>query len=177
MTNDNAVHDRLSQLERSNRRLKLGLALLGVGGLSAYFAGAAAGPSSPITTSELRLVDTDGRTRAHMGSDREGTFFLLHDETGKPRLSLAAQHNASFMTIRDENGKVRAVISYDEQGPAVRLKDKDGNPLASVLIDDHGPVVQLRDPNGFARFVSPLQDDVAPPRPPEDRDRRDERRP
>jgi hypothetical protein len=172
---ETTILNRLSQLERSNRRLKIGLAILGAGGLAAFFAGAAAGPSSPITTSELRLVDTDGRTRAHIGSDREGTFFLLHDEAGKPRLSLAAQRSAAFMTIRDENGKVRAVISYDEQGPAVRLKDKEGNPLANILIDDKGPVLQLRDDTGHARFLSPLQDDVATPRPPEER--REERRP
>jgi hypothetical protein len=163
---DDTIALRLSRLELSNRRLRLGMILCGVVAIGGLFVGAERA-ATPVSATSFRLVDADGKLRAELGSDKQGTFFYLNDENGKLRASIAAQSGAAFLSLKDPQGKSRVAVLFDADGAGLRVKDEGGITKAMLLVDDKGPVMQLRDDSGKARTIETLADVVAEPRRPD----------
>ncbi len=160
---ENAVLDRLSRLEKSNRRLRVGMLVCGAALVCAIVMGAER--ATPLVTTEyIRLVDTEGKLRAALGSDKEGTFFFLNDPNGKMRVSMATQKDASYVSLKDADGKTRAMVTFDEGGPAFRLKDEGGVAVAVMSADADGSWLEVRDAGGRSRVLSTLSDTVAEPK-------------
>jgi hypothetical protein len=160
---ENAVLERLSKLEKSNRRLKVAMAVCGAALVCAMVIGAER--ATPLVTTEyIRLVDTEGKLRAALGSDKDGTFFFLNDPAGKMRVSMATQKDASYVSLKDPDGKTRATVTFDEAGPAMRLKDGGGMNMAVVSTDQDGAWLEVRDGGGRSRVLSTLSDNVAEPK-------------
>jgi hypothetical protein len=154
---------RLGRLERSNRRLKMALGTCCVGVLAVAYLGAAPTPDKIIKAESIQLVDADGRLRAALGSDKDGSFFFMNDQNGKMRASIAAQSVGSYMNLKDDAGTTRVIMSHDQEGPAVRLRD--ANSLAVLTWDKDGPVLHLQREDGRSRFLTPTNDAVVDPQP------------
>ena len=157
------VLNRLSRLERSNRRLKYALATCCAGLLSVAYLGAAPTPDKIIKAESIQLVDAEGKLRAALGSDKDGSFFFMNDQNGKMRASMAAQSVGSYMNLKDDAGVTRVIMSHDQEGPAVRLRD--GNSLAVMTWDKEGPILHLQREDGRSRFLTPTNDAVVDPQP------------
>lgn len=88
------LEERLTRLERQNRRLRAGvLTLLALGGLGA--AGVAMGSGHDVEARQFRVTDSQGRTRAVLGPGS----LVLYGEDGKKTASLG-ESSASVYPVR-----------------------------------------------------------------------------
>ena len=129
---------KLSDLQRSNRRLKamLGALVLVGGGLIAM---AQASPSATDVSQarEFLLRDDSGRVRAVLGTSPDGAVgFSLDDANGQTRVTLAVDRNGSpGLDLFDQSGKRRAIISLGQHGePGAGLYDAQGKLRTSLDI-------------------------------------------
>lgn len=117
------LEDRLTRLERKNRRLTLAMLLTGVAAALVVTIGAA----RPEAVRDV--------VRAHS--------FVLLDENGKMRALLAVTENEPMLGLADENGRVRAGMAIDKGSPRFVLWDENSTEQASLSLSKKGPGLQL----------------------------------
>jgi hypothetical protein len=170
--NDNAILERLAKLEKSNRRLKVGLILCVVLGFSLVLIGAVGAPltASMVTAEAFKLVDFNGAERGMFSSNKDGTFFYIKDPAGNMRASMAATADDSYVNVLDNTGKTRIVIRFDnDKGPGLYVKDEAGNVPATLSAGKQGAWLEVKDDANRSRIVATLSDfvtEAAPPPPP-----------
>jgi hypothetical protein len=126
------LEQRLARLERGNRRMKR----IGVLGLvvaaAVLLSGQAKGKDlQDLVVGSLTLKDKDGKTRAQLHVDEDGSASLL---------------------FRDKDGKTRALLSVLANGPpGLYLYDKYGRARAALYVDAGVPVLNLSDKGGRTR--------------------------
>ena len=102
------IKERLTRLERKNRRLTLALVSVGTAAILAVAVGMAASEAVPdeVKARKFTLVDANGKVRAMLTVDKSGTGVSLLDENGKPRATLTVLNTVPDLSLLDENGRV-----------------------------------------------------------------------
>jgi hypothetical protein len=163
---ESAVLRRLEDFERENQRLRrLGIYVLGVVGallgLAAAFVVVAARHGMPgfvpqVTESRRFVVrDAEGRIRAAMGTNADGTSqLLLQDEGGKERLrmSVLADGGAGVAFV-DSAGRSRMVLGLlPDQSASVVLADGGGKTRTVLTLSPNGAsTILFADKGGTTR--------------------------
>lgn len=128
--------EHFSRLERENRHLKrAGVAALAVLGLVVALAVGSCGTAK--VTDEVRsrrfvLVGTDGKDRAQLGQETDGTVRLaMTDHNGKLRTQLRVTPEGSpSLTLYGTDEKVRILIAVKDRDPLFGLEEEDGTHLS-----------------------------------------------
>ena len=102
------IEERVTQLERKNRRLTLALVSVGMAAILTVAMGQAAREAVPeiVTAHQFNVVDGDGKLRASLGTGKDGTSLGLLDENGKPRVAMGADRSGSRVNFMDEHGQI-----------------------------------------------------------------------
>lgn len=160
MTEQDIVN-RLSRLEKSNRRWRFAAIALLVGMTGMFYLGADP-RMKELTVERIRLVDENGRVRGGFGSNEGGSFFYLNDNKGMRRCNIAAHKDGGFINLKDEKDRSRVLMSFDDDGAVV--KTQDNNSLFSRLItDERGPALQLGQEDGVVRVLATMIDVIQEP--------------
>lgn len=124
--------ERLDALERSNRRMRLGLwmsmlAVLLLGG-HALFPAATIVKQTLMESEEVKLVDNSGATRLFLRMYSRVPVLQLLDSNGKPRMSLGLRFDDTpFIDLSDKTGRTRATFEMTEDDePTLKLFNQDG---------------------------------------------------
>lgn len=79
-------------------------------------------PARVLRAKQLEIVDNEGKVRALLGTDREGTTSLsIFDHSDRVRASLGASaipEKGGGLSVYDKNGEHRAGLGLDESGQA-----------------------------------------------------------
>jgi len=185
------IEERLESMERELGRMKrrnrwlLGAILIVVGGLSApkVFETTASlaraqtgGTVKEIRARSIVIEDENGKTRATLAANKDGSNLALYDEKGKGRAGLTVTKDGPGLTLFDINGKNRAGLAVIKDGPGLVLYDESGNARAALgalkdgptlalynensanrvglTVTKDGPTLALYDKNGTPRFVA-----------------------
>ncbi|MBU4272302.1 MAG: hypothetical protein KKE86_14320 [Planctomycetes bacterium] len=151
------IEERVAELERKNRRLTWMLtvaggtvALLVVLAVASGMAPAGDAPLEIVTAREFRLVDAQGRLRAKLVTDKEGSGLVLADEKGQARASLAVKEEGPWLVLIDEKGKPAVTICDGNGGGGIlEVFNPLGNSVVNVQAnkENHG-MVAVCDHNG-----------------------------
>lgn len=154
MTNE----ERIARLERNNRRLLAGLVgvtlLAGLAVVIQLGNGSGTTPKpdgdavDEVRASRFTLVDENGKTRARLGVDEDGTGLRLYDENGKPRAVLSVDEDGTLLAMSDENGKLGPMLVTSKEMTLLNMYDKDAKARVTLGVGESGPVLGLRDENG-----------------------------
>ena len=142
---------RLERLERQNRRLRLGGALILVGIVSVATMGQGRAPGHAVEAQRFVVKDARGRTRAVLGATADGPGLNLYDPDGNARAALALNtENTSRLGFYDRQGKSRLVVDVAEDGTStVGFYDKAGKAHAHLRVaPDGSPVLGFFDKDG-----------------------------
>ncbi len=144
------VEERLTQLERKNRRLTLAMLLTGVAAALVVMIGMARSDAVPdlVRAHRFELLDENGKMRAALGVDKDGPGLVLRDQNEKARAALAVYKKGSGLDLTDEAGKVRAALVVDKKGPWLALLDENEKVRATLDATKDGSGLELRDENG-----------------------------
>ena len=114
---------RLATLERQNR-LWRALALCGLGFL---LLGGWTRQDEVLAAQRFELVDDEGRVRAEMGIDEDGSAgFFVRDPEGLVRASLIQDASQAAMYLFDEDGTIRVgAAQYAHGGGGFALHGED----------------------------------------------------
>jgi hypothetical protein len=138
------LEERLTRLERMNRRLTLSLVLAGgmVATLVVLAVGGCTGPTAPpesITARQFVLVDAKGKRRATLGTTTDRAGLWVFDEGGKTRAMLGMFRDGPGLDLVDEGGKTRVGLALTKDGPSLTLFDEKGqNAAASLVVNPAG---------------------------------------
>jgi len=129
---------RLGRLERQNRWLRLGLAVMLV--LAGVYAAQTFLPPNTIVrqtlmeSKELKLLDQDGTPRLFLRMYSRVPVLQLLDRSGKPRMSLGLRFDDTpFLDLSDKTGQTRASVQLNAGGePMVELFDENGDPTTRI---------------------------------------------
>jgi hypothetical protein len=163
------TEERLEKLERElavakrcNRRLLTFVAMT-IGGLalvwtltkttSAAYAQEVEAVQKVVRANSFALVDENGKTRAMLGTTKDGTMLSLLDENGVLRAGLGVLKNGSELTLFGENGNKRAGLSVNRYGPGLALYDENGKNRAMLVVAENQPGLTLSDENGKPRAI------------------------
>ena len=115
------IEERLTQLERKNRRLTLALVSVGMAAIVAVAMGREPrGVPQEVTAHKFTLVDDNGKTRAALKVDEDGTCLSLYDQNGKTRAMLVVDKDGPGLTYatRTARGGLVERVEGRPQPPA-----------------------------------------------------------
>ncbi|MGH9737532.1 MAG: hypothetical protein ACRD4X_02985 [Candidatus Acidiferrales bacterium] len=161
------IEDRLSQLERQNKRLRwLIVAALAVACGSIVLPGVSSLRAEQplerqtVKAAKFMLLGPGGQTRATLGFSGAVPQLVFYDGSGKKRASLAIDASGPQFTLYDAGGMQRAKLAEDTEGPYLGLNSRTGRPHIWLSDTPTGPSIILLDKNGFE---SVLGDIALPP--------------
>jgi len=149
---------KLARAQRRNRRLLIGLVLIGA---LAVVAGMGCGAQrKTVEAREFILVDEHGARRARltvgadeMGEDAPGLALL--DENGVNRIALVQGRDGVGLVLADEDGVPRMALSVAKGGPGLVLNDKSGETRAGLVVAEDGAALALTDEKGRKIWSAP----------------------
>jgi len=163
MTTDERIENLekgLASARRLNRWLLAAVGLaLGVWILAGTFgptmAGAPAGGGAvkEIRANRFVVEDENGKGRAMLEVNEEGTGLGLADENGKLRAGLFMTKDGSGLSLRDENRKTRVMLNVTKDGPMLALADENGKSRARLDVVKEGAGLRLIDEKGQGRVT------------------------
>ena len=104
-----------------------------------------AGPTTPLVTRSLTVVDERGKTRFLVNAERAGTFLRIVDANGEPRAALDATESGSLLVLT--SGKASMALHVDDQTPSVNMSDARGM-RRIVVKGGETPSVRVFRPDG-----------------------------
>jgi len=146
------VEQRLEQLERENRRLKLaGMIVVVLGGATLlWILGQLVGRT--VEARRFILRDSGGEKRAEIAIGSEGMAGLwLYDKNGKFRATLTVTGAGTpDLVLYDENGRNRAEFGLlPDSSPGLALSEQGGVASVGILVTQDGsPHFTLADKTG-----------------------------
>lgn len=167
-----ALAQRVTVLERSNRRLKaiLCASLLAAAGL----ANLAMAGDDTIKTRMLHLLDDAGKprvllsvrtgismldennhVRVVLNVDREGPGLALYGGTSQVGMIANVNSDGPALTMRDNQGRTRAMLAAANQGPALILWDGNDRESAALINGAKGSSLTLADSSGSTAWRAP----------------------
>jgi hypothetical protein len=162
---------RLEKLERElcveKRRTRWLLAVVGLGFVgvlawtlatitsTAQAEGANTGPKV-IRATQFILEGENGKVRAMLLVDKDGSGLFLNDENAKRRVVLSGDKDGPRLDLNGENENLRATLSVvKDVSSGLYLQDKTGRPSAALVVSKWGPGLILHDENGKRIFSQP----------------------
>jgi hypothetical protein len=142
---------RIERLERQNRRLKLGAALVLLGVVAGVTMGQGRATSHAVESQQFVVKDTRGKARAVLGMSADGPGLNLYDPDGNARAGLAvAKDNTARLGFYDRAGKSRVMVDVMEDGTStVGFYDRSGKAHAHLRVPTDGsPVLGFFDKDG-----------------------------
>ena len=89
-------------------------------------------PEELAAVESFRVVDLEGKLRASITADAEGTRLRLYDGKEERRISLAVDAEGSpGIALFDSTGNLRAELAVLEKGGELALLDENGRKLFS----------------------------------------------
>lgn len=146
----------LAHVKRHNRRLVVfALVAAGVAVVAAAWIGtpgkvlaeSGAKALKVVRANEFILEDADGKVRATLGVDKDGSGLRLRDENGQIRAGLYVSADIPL----DVAGKGRANLVVTKGGPGLYLLDENGGLRAWLQAFGDWSMLQLFDEKGKAR--------------------------
>jgi hypothetical protein len=157
------VCERLTRLERQNRRWKLGAAALLVLGVLSLIVGQS-GPNKKILEADAFVVtDSGGTGRAVLSmSDSQGPTLTMNDGQGRTRAVLSVLQDKACLALLDPDGTPRLRFGADARGSEIVFNDKDSVTRLSLQQDADGSLIALGDATANARIgIGVPADDTA----------------
>jgi hypothetical protein len=125
-------------VERLETRLRVvewavGILVLLVIGLGAFaLTRREEAPEEVLAIESFRVVDREGKLRASINADAEGTRLRLYDAKEERRISFAVDAEGSpGIALFDSAGNLRAELAVLEKGGELALLDENGRKLFS----------------------------------------------
>jgi len=145
--------ERLLRLERSNRRLKAGMAVFGIAAFALAILGAAAPTPKVLTAERFVLLDSSGRERAELSSNSKSAALQFSNADGSRALIVSAGSTDNAVIIDDKKGQIREGLITGENGDAQIALMHDGMEQDALSITDNakGTAMAIRDQNGNER--------------------------
>jgi hypothetical protein len=166
-----ALHERLSALERRDRRRGRALPLLLIAaGLLGALAGRFGLPeprvwaqeraaAMEITCRALKVVDEQGKVRVLLGVDQFGGIASVKNAQDKTVATIEADNEGGFLSISANDGGERTFVGVgDKQGGGhIYLKDDKGKRRGALTVykDGHGGLSFLNEQNKNEIFLGP----------------------
>jgi hypothetical protein len=152
--------DRLTRLERSNRRWKRGTILAACAAILVVgaFAGSPTVAQGPRTVSAQRfvLLSPSGRgTGATFEFSSRGPEVVLYDPGDRPRLRLGIDQHGPGVELLDSRGNKRGSLGFFDGEPGFVLYDAGLRVRAILSIADNRPSIVLLDENKRPVFQAP----------------------
>lgn len=147
---DNAILDRLDQMERENRRLRrfgittlLGMAvILGITlAVFVYSGSFGVGVPENIAARQFTIRDGEGTSRGTWGVAEDGTVrFLLSDLSGRPRVRVSLlPDGSSGVSLADSADRKLIVLgALPDQSTSFVMSDRSGVPRAVLGMATNG---------------------------------------
>lgn len=144
----NTLEERIDDLERQNRRMKLaGVAVVLIAAASLLMGWVS--PQSKVLEGEKLLIqDAEGRVGACLEASEQGSSLTLHDKNGGLRIRLAVAGDRPNLSLTDKDGQSRILLDLDENGPGLWLFDENGVQRADFAILKGYPYVGFQDEEG-----------------------------
>jgi hypothetical protein len=146
------IEERLTQLERNNRRLTVALVLAGLAAIlvvAGYMVSPLAVPDE-VRAHRFSLVDGDGKVRVGLVVSENVPIFAMFDENGNRQIGLGVDKNGPGLNLFDTNGKLRTGLTISKGVPSLDLFDENGKQRARLGSKDGAGLV-LYDNNGKMR--------------------------
>jgi hypothetical protein len=179
MTTLDELFRRVQWLERSNRRLRVILTGLGLGGATILLMGTVSSPGSvpPVLEAQrVVLKDTAGHERGSLFvTDQSwglvlynrdsskaaalvvtdyGSSVLVNDGHGKSGMAMFAQSDESSLAMFDANQKARIELKNNANGSALGFRDGNGTDRVDVAFTPHdGGGIVMNDANSAPRTL------------------------
>lgn len=100
----------------------------------------------PVQTTELVLVDEEGRTRGRLAMVHGAPELALLDRAGNPRLLAGlGREGWAAVRLRDADARDRAVVETQAGHTRIHALDQSGGGGISLLADDQGTNLTLHD--------------------------------
>lgn len=126
-----AVAGRIDRLEAENRRLRR-LILLTLVSITLPLLAVQCSSGRTIKAEQLVIEDGQGKPRASLGLDGEGTRLRLYDAQGKRRASLSLGADGQpGLALFDAEGRAGAVLEITKSGAALSMSDASGKTIFS----------------------------------------------
>ncbi len=127
---------RLDRLERRNRTLTLLLAAAGLALATTSFGG----QDDVLRARGVELVDAEGRARAELALDADGSAGLfVRDAEGRVRASVTHDDEATALFLRDTKGQVRlGAAQFAHGGGGYALHGPGGSPTTVLYQKEAG---------------------------------------
>jgi len=161
------LNEKLDRLERSNRRIKMGLTLTIVCFAALISIGAQQNSNKIVEAREFVLKDASGQMRAKLSSENSGPRLILYRASGDPAAFLdsdslgvggTAPHAGVFIStdsktasVLVQSGKGRPVIDLaaDSEGASALLEGKTEREHLLAAVGTTGPGLEILDQQGF----------------------------
>jgi hypothetical protein len=118
--------ERVTELERHNRWLRLGLAGLAVlGGLTLLTAAQQDKPR-PIETTQLTMRDAAGTARVQMNVGDKGPMLQFLDAKGRSLATLGTADDALVLQYLTREGRPQTALALQKEGVAMIAFSPDG---------------------------------------------------
>jgi hypothetical protein len=172
MPSEASMQERLSQLERSQRRLRRVVLGLVVGLAGAWCV--AAVDDRPLEGHALKLTDADGRVRVvltasnglslldaggtprvALGVDADGPGLVLSGDASRAILSVNADGPA--LTYTGAAGRLRAILALVKGDPGLVFFDADERERLALAVRGAAPQMALRNADGGTTWQMPAR--------------------
>ncbi len=128
---------RIVVLEKRNRLLSVGVAVLAIVALGVVLTGAASGPADEIVARRLSIVGADGEARAEIVVIDGSGGIVFRDASGNRRAVLHARSDMPSLGLYDSSGENPvALLGVSGNLPRLLLTDSEGNLRAKISVDD-----------------------------------------
>jgi hypothetical protein len=157
----NAVLERLSRLEKQNRRLKWisAAALAAVSFI--LLTGQAAPTPRTVEAQKFVLKDAQGNVRGWMSTIGKGSELTLGNVNAQPMIRLVVSTDSSDLHLFG-GPKSGLNLSVDSGNPDISMIAAEGNGEARIAFSEHGPSFTLQDAKGFSTIVGAAPAEKAP---------------
>lgn len=171
---------RLLRLERSNRRLRIGLISIAMASAGICLLGATNPAPKVLKANSFVLVDAAGNERGEFSSNpkavalqllnqngtraviiaagSESNAVSVNDNSGETRMFLdASDKSADLGVVRDGSPKEKLLITDNDAGTELAIRDQSGHEMVDVGVSAKGPDIMISDANETVRAMMALQ--------------------
>jgi hypothetical protein len=148
---------RVEKLERQNRRMRCGGALVLIVLTSAFVMAqvknAKMAPPKAVKSVEAGkfiLQDGRGAKRAELGLFADRPVLVFYDDASNPALSVGVESEGTGLTIYDNQSEKAVAVNYGANGPVLSLFNR-GMKRLNLSVTGQGPAVGLLGRKGEAK--------------------------
>jgi hypothetical protein len=112
-----------------------------------------ANSGKPVITRELKLVDSEGRVRLLLTTDRDQPVVRMLRDDGKPAIDLALDGNGNpSVQLHNPNGGASAILEIDDKGTHLKMDHPGGASIYLFMNNASVSGLVFEDQNGTKRY-------------------------